>query len=906
MKHFGESLKDSVVKLAKFLNSFVKSEDKIKEFIKQVKKIGTVLKWLAGILGLYVIGAKATALYTAIMNSSFIKLMFSMKGAAGAATTLATSLKTVRTAMISTGIGAVVVLLGFLISKLFETGDAMVYVADRQDKVNDAMVDTQTKMDGLTKSLESLTATRAKMEKMLKKEGDGLRDNAVLTEKYNRLKKQEAIDIKSINKHMKTYNKELVKEKDSLDDIKKATNELITAMKNKALATVFIDMQAVILKTKVEADIILEKMNKFKVEDDAFGGLDTFGSKNINRIIKNIEGIDVAWGTLDAGTRYGNASNQRMDRLNALLGDYGITISEFKSAIAGGYYDSEMKSLTEIIESQSKTNIVDLLIDTDDAGDLDPENKSVDAMYGLNEKMQKAVLAANVNAIKNEDDKQKATLAAQLSGVNSYMAQFKSARDKLKPEYISATNTRAKLLRQQEKLLFTIEAKGIENRRQSSKQAAVDLLLDKEKENKNFAIITEKDGELTLEQVTLTHENLNETLNKIDMAGNAELLANAGKYGQDLDKIEQQITAQSIKNKQDNLDVAVKAVDKGESEDTNTLDKMLALDQITEQQHQQYMLQMQRTYLNDKLAILNEYNQDASHIVQALAENEIAQIESKKEALLSYMGIIGSLGESLQGLADDEEESSAIRDAGIAITQAAAIAEQFLTLQNQLAAIGISLKVGAKVADATASKVMIPLSVGVAGANVLEGATAGASAGGFFLKGIGKAFAANPFAGLAILATAIGIIVAIRNMFKGADTGGSGGSDSVKELSSSDRASDGVYTYSAGSYEDGGIIPEYAVGGITNDGGGNTRNVVGMEVPTLGGGAEGSDLGGGRGGVDTSRPTGESKEHKGGYWTGREDAWKFKGGAGTEMDNKRTQCGEGYVYNKATGRRGCD
>jgi len=77
---------------------------------------------------------------------------------------------------------------------------------------------------------------------------------------------------------------------------------------------------------------------------------------------------------------------------------------------------------------------------------------------------------------------------------------------------------------------------------------------------------------------------------------------------------------------------------------------------------------------------------------------------------------------------------------------------------------------------------------------------------------------------------------------------------------------------------------------------------MGMEIPTLGGGIEGSDLGGDRGSGDTSRPTGGSRDNKGGYWTSREDAWEFKGGAGTEMDNKRTQCGEGYVYNKATGR----
>ena len=561
--------------------------------------------------------------------------------------------------------------------------------------------------------------------------------------------------------------------------------------------------------------------------------------------------------------------------------------------------EKELIALNALKKELVEARLLEISLNTQlEAIDLDTligktgvKNKPVDAFHEISEKMNEAVAEANVGAIANENEKNKAILAAQLTGLDAYMAQFKTAKAKEKPEYIAAGNKRAEIVRKQNKLLFDIGAEAIDNKRKSDKQGAIDLLLDKTKTNKDVEVMV--DGEAT--KITLTHKNLNETLNKMDVDANRQLLINANTYKQDLDVIEQQIIAQSIKNKMDNLAVAVETVDEGEQADTNTLDKMLALDQITEQQHQQYMLQMQRTYLNDKLAILNEYNQDASHIVQALAENEIAQIESKKEALLSYMGIIGSLGESLKGLADDEEESSAVRDAGIAITQAAALAEQILALKTQLVAV-------AKTQENLATTTSIPIKAASTLANTVEGGSALIASGGYFTAAVAKGMFANPFAGLAILASVIGIVATLRSMFKGTSTGTDGSTGAEDSINSSDRASDGVYSYSSGAYEDGGIIPEYAVGGITNEGGGTTRNVMSMEIPTLGGGVEGYDLGGDRGSSDTSRPIGGSREPKGGYWTSREDAWKFKGGAGTEMDNKRTQCGEGYVYNKATGR----
>ena len=352
VKNFGDSMKKTLVRFADFLNKLVDSEDKIKNIIEAVKTFTKVL--FASIIGFKV--------YTA----NLARVASGTTIATVATRTATAAFRTLKVAIASTGIGLLIILLGELVSMLVFTNDETEKLATTEEKVREAMSNTMVEAETLRQSLQKIINTR--------KELDKLTGDSIVTEgKREELRRREKRDIDIINGLLKKHNEELIDQNDNIEDIITSVDDLITKMTDQALAAVFTDMQAEILKTKVAADLVRNQIIADRGEATRLGV-----SGSIDDIIKDFE--DDFEAPFFLPTSADKFRERRKEQLNALLEDFGITIGQFKTALKAGYYDREIEELTNTIQNLTSTPLTQLF--TSPTGGDDNEGDGPDDPNG--------------------------------------------------------------------------------------------------------------------------------------------------------------------------------------------------------------------------------------------------------------------------------------------------------------------------------------------------------------------------------------------------------------------------------------------------------------------------------------------------------------------------------------------
>ncbi len=118
------------------------------------------------------------------------------------------------------------------------------------------MANTMVEAETLRQSLQKIIQTRKTLSEIT---GDSI----VAEGKREELRRREKRDIDIINGLLKKHNEELIDQNDNIEDIITSVDDLITKMTDQALAAVFTDMQAEILKTKVAADLVERQIRPF-------------------------------------------------------------------------------------------------------------------------------------------------------------------------------------------------------------------------------------------------------------------------------------------------------------------------------------------------------------------------------------------------------------------------------------------------------------------------------------------------------------------------------------------------------------------------------------------------------------------------------------------------------------------
>ena len=790
MKNFGGGLKKTFSSLAKFLNKLVENEGAMAKLTSNIKLAAEWIGFTAKALLSYVVGAKLAAMWTATTSSAFFTMMTASQRAATGVRVLTISLRTFTSALITTGVGALVVALGFLVSKMFEAKDVIASIPTTLESVDKAMLDTAKKTKGLEKELESLSKVRGKMISLSEEEGKDLKENSKLSYAYTELKKKEKLSISNINKVMKVHNQDLVTEKDNIEDITTATNTLIESINKKAYANIYTDMRASILKSEVEGDLLLKQINKLQTAETDHWKVST----DIADVIKDVEDdYTQAWHDFSLSGSTTVRAN-RVVAVKKLLEDMDMTIQEFKESIQGGSFDSKIAELEETISSKlGGISITDLLSGEATEEKVKPESKA--AQFEINEMIRKREVFFRENNAMLDNDKlfNAGLLEAKIAGVQDFLNQENNKKEGVE----IADRQMAGLLRKQ---------------RKSNNASTLQDLRTTATEDINF--------QKTLLKTKIINEfdyakkviEIKQTLLKDELAilekgqGNEKAIA---------DNKSKMLTLELQKDKL-NIKEKERIIKKAFDDKVLTLELEQSTTMMNKVEFDNRMLALEFDYLMARKGLYETGALELIDINNGILANNVSVNEQQKQLMQEQISAYGGVGSALTTLAGDNENLNAIKEAGNAISQAANIISTITTLKENLSTIA---KVGntAAVVSNTVAEGVNATATGVSTAMTLADTTANAVQIPFLAtKSILKSGSSLPFPlNLIAIAATIAVISKVMKMF---EKGG---------------------IVSDGKYERGGLISKFANGGMVHGAShaqGGVKFAVGGRVNELEGG----------------------------------------------------------------------
>jgi TP901 family phage tail tape measure protein len=826
VEKFGGALKKSFVSLAKWLNQLVKDE-------KKLKKLWDTIIFVTKAIGYFVVGLIPARMAIKAFAAETVGATIGMRTWAGAIAIARGALLTLTTAIASTGIGFFIIALGSLASSFMSVNEAVTDFNPNLTRVNDAFVSTQVEIEKVRISTKSLIKSKEEMAKIMKKEGDNLEDNAVATEKYNRLKVQEKIDVDNLNKVLKIHNKELIDENTNIQNIKDSTNELITAMTQRALANIFIDLQAGIVKAKVESDVIVEKLKEFapgglkapgsadkygigkSVKKEGAGplGMDVWESDYISLIEAVIDDPSLIGGGGDLSSPSDRATADRVNNLMSLLEQYNMTPVELLSALSEDYVETETRSLEGIIKKRSGgIDVLSLLSSQSSGGEEECEEGwewspkdgrcvkiKTSAKYTMSQLVKKQ--EAGVSMVGNQLTIDRKMLEAKAIGIQAFLDQKKLTGE----EEINATLAQTKNLLALNKAKYAEELKDLTDAKDAEK------------------LLLQSDAEFNL----LSKEEQNLQLLAIDEQFEIDKKDAAERNKQEVNDIENKIAQQELERAKLERDSKVSLLDDQYETDQLNLDEALANKEITEMEHQQFMLMLEAAYLLQKHELYAGSGEEQKNINKELKRNTIETTEAQIAAMNDYISSVGDLGQQMQDLAGDEEKLSGLRKVGMVVTKAAATAEKILAIATTINTLATKKKTIAEVID-------VAMTGKVVAANLKKTISNISTAASGFIATVSAAAKSIPFPLnlLAIAATYMaikGVVKKIKSSFgvgggagMPSDSGGSSGGSSGGGRSSSGAMS--YYTYGGqhSTYANGGMVygnshaqggEKFAVGG---------------------------------------------------------------------------------------------
>lgn len=773
VEKFGGALKKNLVKFADWLNKIVNTEGAL-------EKIGTKIKWVTRILLGYLIQVKATVVWSKLAGSAFFTMATGAQRAATMVRVLTVSVGLFTRAIAKTGIGLLVVGLGELAASwLFSSNSAEKYISS-EDKVNKSMVDTLTEVEKVNQTLKSLKKTREKINKT--------NDDSVLSqEKLKLLRKQEKNDIDVINGYLKTYNKELIDQKDNIDDITTSTKSLITAMKDKALAQIFTDLTAEILKAKVGADTIKNQMDDYlRTQMPGVKGEDSYASKSISDIAQDVKD-EFTYSSFSFATSGTKNRYKHKEKLKDMLDDYGMTIDDFIEATKSGYYDDKVKEVKKVIEGLTSTSLVDL---------LSPPSADDDDDDGPKSQPYKKTLEEMTTEFLTEIDR-------TISAVDLKVAELEAKRDAiakfLKQKGVKGSEAEPKAELEQQKVLAALE--------DAYYAQSLDKLKRALEEDKNTL-------KASAEFQALTTAEQNVKLAELDTEFYKNKQLALIVHNQEMDAIRSKIAQDKLAREGLDLEAADDKLTKQYEVDKLNLDLALANEEITETQHKEFMLHLEAMYLAQKAALYAGHGEALATINNQIKANDIQTTEQLIDSMNSYIGKIGELGGHMTDLAGEEEKLAGLRKAGVIITQVAATAESILAIATTVRTLATTK---GNVADA----IKISMTGASVASDVSKTASTVALAGATFLKSIADGIRNMPWWAqllgiVAIVAAISKAKKAISSSFQTPDAGG-GSSDSGGGGSSSGGGGGmmSLMTF-GGRHQTVGEVDSYADGGMVH------------------------------------------------------------------------------------------
>tara|TARA_R100001443_G_scaffold23563_2_gene35719 strand:+ start:13363 stop:17046 length:3684 start_codon:yes stop_codon:yes gene_type:complete len=188
MDNFGDALKESINKLANFLNRLAENEEGIKKTIKQVKLL------VKGLLAL-VVGLKPARLLMKLFAADVAATGVAMTVTKGFAIALSAAMRGLKVAIASTGVGLLIIALGELAARFMFAAseeEKLAAITDEHGRAIQGIIDKEKTLNKIKKESENVDAKKFTIiEGLIDKYAD---ENTTLKEQEKILKKLERIN----------------------------------------------------------------------------------------------------------------------------------------------------------------------------------------------------------------------------------------------------------------------------------------------------------------------------------------------------------------------------------------------------------------------------------------------------------------------------------------------------------------------------------------------------------------------------------------------------------------------------------------------------------------------------------------------------------------------------------------
>ena len=650
MKNFGDSIKNALNRMANFLNRLAENEEKLKRVIEQIK---TFTKTIAA----FVIGLKPARALMVLFAKDIARTGTAMTISRGATIALTASVRALKVAIASTGIGLLIIALGELVTKLM-------FAQTEQEKLNSIMdsygraivdiIDKEKTLKKIEEDSENADAQKmAVIEGLIEKYGD---ENTTLEEQEKILKKLERINSDYFG-GLRAGTTDVNDLKSAHKDLKKELVEIARVkMTTEALGAV--DINIVKIKSELEAALevlddaheLNDMIKEFKDENrtDVFGyGLAVLADDLMNAFDSGVQG--------DAR----NAIGVAMDKVAVLK-------EELKEA------QNLRDTLNKNLEGVDLEKLLGL--DLGDEGGSSNFQQAADYATMLNKELNKI-----------KEQQLKGTLSAEEAAIKIIEAQQSINRQEYATLKESQKNGKRGVDLQSQFLDNKLKLLKLNNEETmsilQSDYADEEIELQKMLLNKE---ITEHE----FNQRSLENKKwyLNAQLEEIqDQAGKERELTT--KEWNEIEALEKQINdldLQILKNKIKEEERLLK-----QDFDQKVLDlkNEQATTQMSKLEFNNRMLILEAEYLNARKDLYAGNALELIDIENMIQANSIKVNKTQKEMLNEQMNALSGVGSAMVSLAGDNEKLNAVKEAGNKINQIANTIQAIQTLQTNLQTI---------------------------------------------------------------------------------------------------------------------------------------------------------------------------------------------------------------------------
>ena len=811
---FGKALTKTVISLADWLNKIEKTEGLLEKIVTRIKRVTLFI--LA-----YVVGVKSAALYTKLASSAFFTMATSAQKAATSIRVMGVAIRGIGKAILATGIGALILLMADLIYSFYTFNEAAQDATDNVNMMNNAMKPYEKSIAKVKQAEEGLIRSRKEMSSLLNKEGKLIKNTTDNQIKLSTAREDESKYLKILNGHLKDHQKQQVKITDNNDDISSSIDGLIKSMQEQMLFEVYSKQQMAILNKSVSADLFTQKVKK---DTEEFG---EFSEEKLVEVLKNIKSYQGTIGDWAANNSpIPSKYKEQIAYYNKLMDEYKLTYGDVIQILEEGdsFISNREKELRKSLISTGKemdsdfkfSNILNRKeVVSDECADDERWNgsrcvkKKTAAKYTMAEKVTEQ--EADVPSIDDQVEYNILMLEAKGRGILAFRNQLKTTQDE---------KDTADIAYHKNKL-------ALDKARYAQELNDLTLALAKNK------ILLEDYDAFKL----LSTEEQNIQLNNLDIKFQNDKKNAAINNNIDLKAIENQIDKEDLEDKKLKLDQKLAILDDQYETDQINLEEALVNKEITEIEHQQFMLHLESIYLLNKQGLYAGYADELKDINNDIKNNTIESTEAQMEAMNSYISSVGDLGQQMQDLAGDEEKLSGLRKVGVAITTAASTAEKILAIATTITTLATKKKTITEAID-------VSMTGAVVTANMTKTASNLTTAASGFIATIASAAKSLKFpwniAAIALTGAALfGMVKKIKGSFGGG--GGDLPSDSGGGNPSSSSRGGGQMSLMTfgGQHTTVGAVDGYAQGGMVHGNshaqGGEKFSVGGRVVELEGG-----------------------------------------------------------------------